>query len=103
MTEIVQRRRIEVLVDAPLARRVVEVAKSVGIVGYTVLPTLEGEGTHGHWSDDQVSGALAKVLFLSVTSEPKAKAFMEAIEPLLESHGLVFLLSTVDVIRGKKF
>lgn len=103
MTETVQRRRIEVLVDGPLARLVVEAAKTAGISSYTILPTLEGQGSHGHWSDDQLTGALAKVMFLSVTSEDKAKQFVENIEPLLDSHGLVLMLSSVDVIRGGKF
>ncbi len=103
MTEIIRRRRIEVLVDAPIVRRVVDAARAAGITGYTLLPTLEGEGRTGRWSDDQLSGAQAKRLFLSVTSEVKAAAFTDAIAPLLDSHGLLLLLSDVDVVRGARF
>lgn len=103
MTETIRRRRIEVLVDAPLARRVEEAARAADIAGWTMLPTLEGEGRSGHWSDDQLSGAQAKRLFLSVTSAEKADAFTDAIAPLLDSHGLVLLLSDVDVVRGARF
>ena len=103
MTETIRRRRIEVLVDAPLTRHVVEAARAAGIAGWTILPTLEGEGRGGHWSDDQLSGAQAKRLFLSVTSSEKADAFTDAIAPLLDSHGLVLLLSDVYVVRGGRF
>jgi hypothetical protein len=103
MTETIRRRRIEVLVDAPLARRIIAAAQLVGIAGYTLLPTLEGQGAGGHWSDDQISGAQSKRLFLSVTSQAKAAAFVEAVAPLLDSHGLLLLLSDVDVVRGGKF
>jgi hypothetical protein len=103
MTQIIRRRRIEVLVDAPLARRVIAIARAAGIAGYTLLPTLEGEGRGGHWSDDQISGAQSKRLFLSVTSEDKAQAFVDGIAPLLDSHGLVLLIGDVDVVRGARF
>lgn len=103
MTETIRRRRIEVLVDAPLARRVIAIARAVDIAGYTLLPTLEGEGRGGHWSDDQISGAQSKRLFLSVTSAEKAAAFVDGIAPLLDSHGLLLLLSDVDVVRASKF
>lgn len=103
MTETIRRRRIEVLVDAPLVRRVVEAARASGISGWTILPTLEGEGHGGHWSDDQLSGAQSKQLFLSVTSTERADAFVDAIAPLLDAYGLVLLLGDVEVVRGGRF
>ena len=101
--ETIRRRRIEVLVDAPLARLVVEQALAAGITGYTLLPTLEGQGASGHWTDDQLSGAQAKLMFLSVTNQGKADAFVDRIGPLLDRYGLILLLSDVDVVRANKF
>lgn len=103
MTQMAARRRIEVLVDAPLVRRVAAAAASVGVTRYTLLPTLGGAGERGAWSDDQVSGADAKVIFLTVTSEEKAAALIDALTPLLESYGLILMTSVVDVVRGGKF
>lgn len=103
MTLTVQRRRIEILVDQPLMRRIVEIAREIGIKGYTVLPTLCGEGTQGPWSDDLISGAQQKVLFLAVMSDTKAALLIEQLTPLLESHGLVLLSSIVDVVRPEKY
>lgn len=103
MTETIRRRRIEVLVDAPLARRVVEAARASGLKGWTLLPTLSGQGSHGAWSDDQVSGAQSKQIFLSVTTAETAEAFVDRIAPLLDSHRLLLLLSDVEVVRASKF
>lgn len=103
MTETVKRRRIEVLVDALLVRHVVAAAKTADIAGYTILPTSGGQGRGGHWSDDQISGAQVKVLFLTVTNAAKEAAFVEAIAPLLDSHGLILLLSDVEVVRAGRF
>jgi PII-like signaling protein len=103
MTETVKRRRIEVLVDALLVRHIVAAAKAADIAGYTILPTSEGAGRGGHWSDDQLSGAQAKILFLSVTNAEKEAAFVDAVTPLLDSHGLILLMSDIEVVRGSRF
>jgi PII-like signaling protein len=103
VTTTTQRRRIEVLVDAPLLRLVVDAAQAAGVSGYTVLPTLSGSGRHGSWSDDQLTGAQAKLLFLAVASDDKAQRLLDQLAPLLESHGLVVLSSPVEVIRADRF
>jgi len=102
MIHTTPRRRIEVLVDAPLVRRVVAAATAAGVTGYTILPTLGGAGERGAWTDE-ISGAETKVIFLTVASEEKAAMLIDALTPLLESHGLILLTSVVDVVRGGKF
>lgn len=103
MATTVTRTRIEVLVDAPLVRRLVAAADDAGIQGYTVLPTLMGRGVSGVWADDEVSGAGAKQLFMTVTSAEKADRLVAALAPLLDAYGLVLIVSTVEVIRGERF
>ncbi len=103
MNSIVSRIKIEVLVDAPLARRVTELAESVGVTGYTLLPTMAGAGRGGRWTDDQVTGAQAKVVFVTVTSAEKSTALTEALKPLLDTYGLMLTRTTVEVVRGDRF
>lgn len=103
MTTTVQRRKIEILVDMPLLRRVTEAAEAAGVSGHTLLPTLGGAGQAGSWSDDQITGAQAKAIFVTVTTAEKAQALIEALAPLLDSHGLLLMTSLVEVVRGGKF
>jgi hypothetical protein len=103
MVTTVPRRKIEILVDAPLVRRVVDAAEAVGVTGYTLLPTLGGAGSGGRWSDDQVSGAEAKVMFVTITDGTKAAALTSALAPLLQSYGLILVSGDVDVVRPDKF
>jgi hypothetical protein len=103
MTTTVQRKKIEVMVDMPLARRVVEAAGRVGINSHTLLPVASGSGSHGSWSDDQLSGAEAKVMFVTITSKEKASALIDALAPLLDDYGLMLVASDVQVVRGGKF
>jgi len=103
MTDTVERRRVEVIVDAPLVNVVIAAANEAGIYHYTLLPTLGGEGERGRWQDDQVTRAQTKVVFLAVASEQVAHVFVERLSPMLDSHGFVLFTSSVSVVRGQKF
>jgi PII-like signaling protein len=104
MKRLTSRKRIEVLVDKPLLRRIKALAADSGIIGYTVLPTLEGNGAQGEWQDERVSGGVSsKVIFLTLVSEDKASDFLDRIEPILQSHGLIVSVSQADIIRPDKF
>lgn len=103
MIETTPRERIEVLVDAPLSRQLVRLSEAAGISGHTLIRTESGRGRHGEWSEDLVSGATAKYIFLAIANQERAERFMELLAPLLESHGLIVLRSRVDVIRPERF
>ena len=103
MSVALDRVRLDVLLDRPLLPEIKRLAKSAGLTGYTLLPALEGEGFAGHWSEDLITGAQSKLVFMSVTSEEKANAFLSALEPLLEPHRLLVLYAPVHVVRGSKF
>ncbi len=100
---MITRVRLEVLVDGPLAPRLVKLSKQAGITGHTLFRTVSGEGTDGAWKEDMVSGVTTKFIFLAVANQERADAFIELVRPLMESHGLLVLRSAVDVIRPDKF
>jgi len=100
---IIQRRRIEVLVDRPLVPLIVDAANSAGIAGYSLLPIMGGAGLGGRWSDDEISGAQAKLIFLAVASQDKTDRLVELLSPLLDSHGLILFIGTVEVVRGTRY
>jgi len=103
VTQTTTRERIEVVVDAPLAPHLARLAKSAGITGHTLIRTESGRGRNGEWSEDLLSGATAKYIFLTIANNQRADAFIASLTPLLESHGLVVLRSTVNVIRPDRF
>lgn len=103
MTETISRKRVEILVDSPLLPRIIKAAEGAGIKAHTVFPALSGAGHGGAWSDDQITGASSKVLFVAIADAAKAAALTESIAPLLDGYGLVLLLSDVEVVRAAKF
>jgi PII-like signaling protein len=102
MIETVIRKRIEILADGPLVRRVTSAIDAAGITGWTVIPVTAGSGREGVWREERVTGA-DKALVLTVASREKAALLAESLTPILTSHGLLLTMWDVEVIRGERF
>lgn len=100
---LVEKARVEILLDEPLISRVVQILNKHQIYGYTIFPSSSGQGASGAWQDDQITGAQHKVLLLAVVDPAKAESLAADIEPLLEAYGMIFMLSGVKVLRDSKF
>ncbi|HXH52683.1 MAG TPA: hypothetical protein VNH53_04540 [Sphingomicrobium sp.] len=102
-TKTFTRKRVEILIDAPLAQRLIQAAADVGIAGYTLIPVQSGAGHSGTWRDDQVSGATTKMIFLTIASQDKAEKFVDLLAPRLSEYSMLLTLSDVEVVRGERF
>jgi len=103
MNGMVDRTKIEILLDAPLARRAIDIVERAGVSGYTLFPASGGAGRGGRWSEDQITQADSKTLILTIAPHDKAQAIVAALEPLLQSHGIIVMTSLVQVVRPEKF
>ncbi len=102
MIETVVRKRIEILADSPLVRRVTDAINQAGISGWSVLPVTAGSGRDGRWREERVTGT-DKSLVLAIASVEKAATLVDALAPILTSHGLLLTMWDVEVIRGERF
>ncbi|OYW22141.1 MULTISPECIES: P-II family nitrogen regulator [unclassified Sphingomonas] len=102
MTELVQRKRLEIIADLEFADWLADEADAVGITHFTIVPTLGGKGAHGRWRNDGVGGQ-GKCLFITVTSGIRASALIDRIGPLLSDYRMVLDLADVEVVRGDRF
>lgn len=102
MIETVIRKRIEILADTPLVRRVTEAIDKAGITGWSVMPVTAGSGRDGRWREERVTGA-DKSLVLTIASVDKASVLIDVLAPILTSHGLLLTMWDVEVIRGERF
>ena len=100
--QTVTRKRIEILADAPLVPRIVAALGNADIHGHTVLPALGGSGRTGSWSEDRLTGS-EKRLVMAIASADHARAFVDALAPLLDSHRLLLTIGDVEVVRGDRF
>jgi nitrogen regulatory protein PII len=102
MIETAIRKRIEILTDTALVRRITDAIDQAGITGWTVTPVQSGKGREGRWREERVMGT-DKVFVLTIAPQDKAMALAEALAPILTSHGLLLTMWDVEVIRPERF
>jgi len=97
------KKKIEVVVEAIYAPRVVEAAKNAGAKGYTVLPNLQGSGAHGDRRGSGLSGAFENVMVICVVDASIAGAVMTAVNEAIGDAIGVLYASDVEVLRDEHF
>ena len=102
MTELVTRKRLEIIADLEFADWLADEADAVGVTHFTIVPTLGGKGVHGRWRNDGIGGQ-GKCLFISVTSAERATALIDRIGPMLSDYRIVMDIADVQVLRGERF
>ncbi|MEO1489720.1 MAG: transcriptional regulator [Pseudomonadota bacterium] len=102
MIETVTRKRIEILTDKALQKRITDAIDDAGITGWTIIPVSSGKGREGLWREESVMGT-DKVFVLTIASEEKAMALAEGLAPMLTTLGIILTMWDVQVIRGERF
>lgn len=103
MVQTFTRKRVEILIDTPLAPRLIQAAADAGIAGYTLIPVQSGAGRSGTWRGDHVTGAQTKTIFLTIASAENAAKLVDMLAPHLDSYGMLLTLADVDVVRPERF
>ena len=72
-------KRVEIVIEAPLERRLTEALTGAGVTGYTVLPVLGGSGRSGLWSrEGQVGRAGGMVAVICLIRPDRLEGLLEA-------------------------
>ena len=97
-------KRVEIIIEAPMERRLTEVLDAAGVTGYTVLPVRGGSGRSGRWSrEGQVSAAGGMVAVLCIVRQERLDALLEAAFAVVERHIGVVAVTDCAVLRAERF
>lgn len=97
------RKKLEIVVEAPVLRRVEAMLQDAGVTGYSVFAGLEGAGETGGWRREGLTGADEKRLVFAVTSPEKAERALERLSEFFADYPGIVCVSDVQVIRGERF
>jgi PII-like signaling protein len=98
------KKRIDIMVEAPLMQRVLNLLDAQGVSGYTVLPVLAGRGKDGAWHRDGVVGrAGALVMIFCILDEARVDEVLEPLFKLVSRQIGIVTLSDVHVMRAEYF
>ncbi|WP_343080597.1 P-II family nitrogen regulator [Ostreiculturibacter nitratireducens] len=97
-------KRVEIIIEAPMERRLTEVLVKAGVSGFTVLPVLGGSGRSGLWSrEGQVSPAGGMVAVVCIIRPERLDGLLEAAFSVVERHIGVVSVTECEVLRAERF
>ena len=99
-----QAKRIEIIIEAPLARRLTNALTEAGVTGYTVLPVLGGSGQSGRWSrEGQVSSASGMVAVVCLIAPERLDGLLDAAFAVVDRHIGVVSITDCEILRAERF
>ena len=99
-----QAKRIEIIIEAPLARRLTTALTEAGVTGYTVLPVLGGSGQSGRWSrEGQVSSAGGMVAVVCLIAPERLDGLLDAAFAVVDRHIGVVSITDCEILRAERF
>ena len=97
-------KRVEIIIEAPLERRLTDALRKAGVTGYTVLPVRGGSGRSGQWRRaGQVSTAGGMVSVVCLIRPDRLDALLDAAFAVVEPHIGVVSISDTQVLRAERF
>lgn len=98
------KKRIDIMVEAPLMDRVIAILDDQKVSGYTVLPALSGRGKDGAWHrDGQIGRVGAVVQIFCIVDESRAQDVLEPLFKLVSRQIGIVTISDVRVVRPDQF
>jgi PII-like signaling protein len=98
------KKRIDIMVEAPLMQKVINLLDQQAVGGYTVLPVLAGRGKDGAWHRDGVVGrAGALVMIFCILDEARVDEVLGPLFALVTRQIGIVTVSDVQVIRPDLF
>jgi nitrogen regulatory protein PII len=93
-------KRIEIVIETPLAQRLAERLRQLGAPGFTLFPEVKGAGDRGERRADELSGDSSNCMILiACDDQATVDRILEAVRPLLSSSGGVCLVSDALWLR----
>lgn len=97
-------KRVEIMIEAPMERRLTKALTDAGVTGFTVLPVLGGSGQSGRWSrEGQVSRAGGMVAVVCLIRPDRLDALLDAAFEVVERHIGVVSVTDTEVLRAERF
>jgi nitrogen regulatory protein PII len=98
------KKRIDIIVEAPLMRTLTNTLDRASVTGYSVLPVVEGRGMQNAWSSQgQIGDATNMVAVLCIVDPGHADEVIDSIFAAIQ-HRIGFVtLSDVFVLRPERF
>ena len=99
-----QKKRLDIIVEAPLMRTIIGKLDRARVPGYSVLPIIEGRGLDNSWSSDgQIADTTNMVAILCFLDASQADGVMDAVFSVIKDRIGFVTISDVYMVRSNRF
>jgi nitrogen regulatory protein PII len=92
-------RRVEIIIGTLQVEEVSRVLTAHHVEGWTILPSIAGQGHRGKRSGDEVSRAFENVCFITTCEPERVGDLVDALRPILQRFGGLCLISEAHLVR----
>jgi len=104
MTKYHLKKRIDIIVEAPLRRTVIGQLDAAHVPGYSVLSIAEGRGMVNAWTaEGQISNAANMVGLVCIVDQTQADAVIDAVLGVIRDRIGFVTIADVFVVRPERF
>ncbi|MBO6717842.1 MAG: transcriptional regulator [Rhizobiaceae bacterium] len=97
-------KRVEIIIEAVMERRLTQTLSDAGVTGYTVLPVTGGSGRSGYWNrEGQIGRASGMVAVICLIRPEKLDALLEAAFAVVDRHIGVVNITDAQILRAERF
>lgn len=97
------KKKIEIIVENPILKLVLNRVNEVGGPRYTVLQAASGRGHSGEWDADQLTTATNHAMIVIIVGDELAEAIVDAVSELFNDYPGIVYVSDVQVRRAEYF
>jgi len=96
-------KRVEIVIEKPMERRLTDALTEAGVKGYTVVPVRGGSGQSGPWTREGQVGRAGMVMVISLIKPDRLDAILDAVFAVVERHIGIVSVTDAMVLRAERF
>lgn len=97
-------KRVEIIIEAMMEKRLTDALVKAGVTGFTVLPVSGGSGRSGQWTrEGQVGRAGGMVAVVCLVAPQRVEGLVNAAFAVVEHHIGVVSVTDAQVLRAERF
>ena len=98
------KKRIEIVIEAPVIDRLRRVLDDKGVSGYTIVPAVAGRGKHGRWNrEGEISDTGRMMVLFAIVDPSELDDMLGAVYAVLSRQIGIVSVSDVQVVRDEHF
>jgi len=96
-------KRVEIVIEAPLQRRLTDALEAAGVTGYSLLPVNGGSGRSGPWTREGQVGRGGMVCVICLVAPDRLDALLDGVLGVLDRYLGVVSVTDAQVVRAERF